>query len=128
MKCPEPCDVFGLYAEERWSVTVSGKERGKNDEVRKQADKGRLKQSGFFKLKKKRWGEKGNNTVGYAKGCCEEESPNALQRMDGTTENGLILQQECSRASSLFSSMMESPGKVLVEIVVSTQTCIKNGS
>lgn len=61
----------------------------------------------------------------YAKGCHGGESPSALQIMDDTNRNWFILQQECSRASSLFSSMTESPGKVLVEMMVSTQTYIK---
>lgn len=61
----------------------------------------------------------------YAKVCCEEESPSPLQTMDGTNENGFILQQECFRALSLFSSMRESPGKDLVEIMAPTQMCIK---
>lgn len=66
MKGPEPWDIFGLYAEERWSITVSGKERDKNYELKKQADKGRLKQSQLFKLKKKRWwgeGKKVNKSL-----------------------------------------------------------------
>lgn len=127
MKDPEPCDVLGLYTVKRWSIKVSGK-GDENYELRKETDKGRLKQSGSFKMKKKRQEERSNNKVSYAKGCCEEVSPSALQMMDGTNENGFILQQECSRASSLFSSMTESPGKDLVEMMMSTQTCIKNGS
>lgn len=66
-----------------------------------------------------------NSKVRYAKGCCEEKSTSSLQMMDDSNENGFILHQECSRASSLFSSMTESPGKELVEIIVSTQTYIK---
>ena len=42
--------------------------------VIKQAEKGRLKQSGLFKLKERRW--KKHNKVRYAKGCCKEKRTN----------------------------------------------------
>lgn len=65
--------IFGYYTEERWrSITASRKDRDKNGEVRKQAEKGRLKQSGLFKLKERRW-KKRNYKVEYAKGCFIED-------------------------------------------------------
>lgn len=35
MKGPKACDTFGLYTEERWSITVSGKERDEKYELKK---------------------------------------------------------------------------------------------
>lgn len=122
MKGPEPWDIFGLYAEERWSITVSGKERDKNYELKKQADKGRVKQSQLFKLKKKRWwgeGKKVNKSLLW-RGESKSSPDDGWQKWKWVYTTARML-----HTIILFSSMRESPGKDLVEIMVPTQTCIK---